>query len=214
MRRALFVVVAVMAALAGTGAAQAQSDVVSDQDKTFLKGQQETNLFELSLGKVVIERATSEKVRALAEKLVSDHQKVSEQNRALSSKLGLAIPEQPSAEQQATAEKIKSQTGAAFDAAYVAAQVEGHMKSVSSAQKEISSGSHPEVKAFATEYLPKAQMHLDHSKATQAELASGDETARDAPGLPRTGAGSLPLAAIGVWLLMSGVIVRQWGRRS
>ena len=211
MRKALFVLAAVALAMAGGGAARAQTDGVSDQDKTFLKGQQETNLVEVSLGKVAIERATSEKVRALATTLVSDHQQVSELNRALSSKLGLPIPDQPSAEQQATAEKIKGQDGAAFDAAYVAAQVEGHTKSVSKAQQEISSGSHPEVKAFATEYLPKAQMHLQHAQAAQAALASG--TAGDSSGLPRTGTGSGPLTAIGVGLASVGLVARRWGRR-
>lgn len=211
MRRTFFILAAMLLAVAGGGAARAQTDTVSDQDKTFLKGQQETNIVEVDLGKVAIERATSEKVRELASMLLSDHQKVMELNRALSTKLGLPIPEQPSAEQQATAEKVKAQTGAAFDAAYVAAQVEGHTKSVSKAQQEISSGSHPEVKAFATEYVPKAQMHLQHSQAAQAALASG--TAGDAPGLPRTGAGSGPLTAIGLGLASVGLIARRWGRR-
>jgi putative membrane protein len=211
MRKALFMLAAMALTVAGGSAARAQTDTVSDQDKTFLKGQQETNIAEVALGKVAIERATSEKVRALATTLMSDHQQVMELNRALSSKLGLPIPEQPSAEQQAGAEKIKSQNGAAFDAAYVAAQVEGHTKSVSKAQQEISSGSHPEVKAFATNYLPKAQMHLQHAQAAQAELASG--TAGDAPGLPRTGTGSGPLTAIGTGLASLGLVARRWGRR-
>ena len=200
---------AMVLTVAGGGAALAQTDTISDQDKTFLKAQQETNLVEVSLGKVVIERTTSEKVRALATQLVSDHQQVMELNRALSTKLGLAVPEQPSAEQQATAEKVKSQSGAAFDAAYVAAQVEGHTKSVTAAQKEISAGSHPEVKAFATEYLPKAQMHLQHSQAAQAEAASADASA-----LPRTGTGSGPLAGIGVGLAALGLAARRCGGRA
>jgi len=201
---------AMVLTVAGGGAALAQTDTISDQDKTFLKGQQETNLAELALGKVVMERATSPKVRELATMLVSDHEKVMELNRALSSKLGLPVPEQPSAEQLATAEKVKAKTGAAFDAAYVAAQVEGHTKSISKAQQEISSGSHPDVKAFATEYVPKAQMHLQHSQAAQAELAS----AEDAPGLPRTGGGSGPLIPIGLGLASVGLLARRWaGKR-
>jgi putative membrane protein len=215
MRKALFLFAVMALAVAGGDAARAQTNAVSEQDKTFLKAQQETNLSEISLGKVVLERTTSDKVRELASKLVADHQQVSEINRALSTKLGLAIPEQPGAEKEATAEKIKSQSGAAFDAAYVAAQVEGHTKSVSAAEKEISSGSHPEVKAFATEYLPKAQMHLQHSQAAQSDLtgAAGTETARDGSPLARTGTGSGPLAAIGLGLATFGVITRRCGRR-
>jgi putative membrane protein len=203
--------------LAGAGAASAQTDAVSEQDKTFLKAQQETNLAEVSLGKIVIERATSEKVRELATMLVAEHQQVLELNRTLSSKLGVEMPEQPSATQLETAEKIKSQSGAAFDAAFVAAQIDGHTKSVAAAQKEISSGSHPEVKAFATSYLPKAQMHLQHSQTTQAALANpdGTEAAGDgsAPALARTGTESGPLTAFGLGLALLGLTARRWGRR-
>jgi predicted outer membrane protein len=66
MRKTLFVLAAMALAVAGGGAARAQTDTISDQDKTFLKGQQETNIAEVALGKVAIERATSEKVRELA----------------------------------------------------------------------------------------------------------------------------------------------------
>jgi len=209
MRRALVILAATVIATAAGGGVGAQTDTVSEQDKTFLKSQQETNLAEVALGEVVIGRTTSETVRALATKLMADHKQVMELNRALSTKLGLTVPEQPSAEQQATAEKIKSQSGAAFDAAYIAAQVEGHTKSISSAQKEISSGSHPEVKAFATEYLPKAQMHLQHSQAAQTSLASGT----GASALPRTGSESAPLTALGLTLAVLGLITRQWSAR-
>src|SRR5688500_2057198 len=184
MRKAFFVLAAFALAVVGGDAARAQTDTISDQDKTFLKGQQETNIAEVELGKVAIERATTETVRDMAQKLMADHQKVMELNRALSTKLGLPVPDQPSAAQQATGEKIKAQTGAAFDAAYVAARVEGHTKSISKAQPEISSGSHPEIKAFATDYAPKAQTHLQHAQAAQATPST--ETARRAsPDLAR-----------------------------
>lgn len=196
-------------ALVGGGSARAQTETISEQDKTFLKGQQETNIAEVALGKVAIERATTETVRELAKKLLADHQQVMELNRALTTKLGLPVPDQPSAEQQATGEKVKAQTGAAFDAAYVAAQVEGHTKSVSKAQQEISSGSHPEVKAFATDYAPKAQMHLQHAQAAQAALSS--ETAQGG-NLARTGTGSGPLILFGAGLLSVGLVARRWGR--
>jgi LPXTG-motif cell wall-anchored protein len=194
------------------GAARAQTDGVSDQDKTFINAQAETNLAEVALGKVVMERTTSEKVRALATDLVSDHQQVMELNRALHSKIGVPVPDAPNATQLATAEKVKGQSGTAFDEAYVTAQVEGHMKSVAAAQQEISSGSHPGVKAFATDYLPKAQMHLKHAQEVQAALA-GTETARDGSALPRTGTGTGPLSAAGLALASLGLVTMRWGRR-
>jgi LPXTG-motif cell wall-anchored protein len=89
--------------------------------------------------------------------------------------------------------------------------VEGHTKSIAKAEQEIASGSHPEVKAFATDYLPKARMHLQHSEATQAALASADSSA--APDLPRTGTGTAALAAIGAVLASLGLVARPRTRR-
>ncbi|MGH9011069.1 MAG: DUF4142 domain-containing protein, partial [Acidimicrobiia bacterium] len=163
MRKAL-TAICLLGALTVPLAARAQTADVSEQDKTFLTGQQQTNLAEVSLGKTVMERTTNEKVRDLASHLVSGHQTVSQENTALSQKLGVTPPTEPSAEQKATADKILAQSGDAFDRAYVTAQVEGHMKSIDKANKEITSGSNPEVKAFATSYLPKAQSHLDMSR--------------------------------------------------
>jgi putative membrane protein len=213
MRKVFVSLIMTAAVVTAGGAARAQTGAVSDQDKTFINAQAETNLAEISLGKIVMERTTSETVRALATDLVSDHQQVMELNRALHEKIGVPMPEQPSATQQATAEKVKGLSGKAFDDAYVTAQVEGHMKSVAAAEKEISTGSHPDVKAFATEYLPKAQMHLKHAQEAQTALA-GTETARDGSALPRTGTGTGPLSALGLGLASLGLVTLQLGRRS
>jgi putative membrane protein len=153
-------------------------------------------------------------VRDLASHLVSDHEKVSQENTALSQKLGVTPPTEPSAEQKATADKILAQSGDAFDQAYVTAQVEAHMKSVEKANKEITSGSNPEVKAFATSYVPKAQAHLDMSRAVQSQL-SGTESARGtADGLPRTGRSTGQLGGLGMLALLLGLGAVALSRRS
>ena len=209
MRRAL-TAVCLLAALAMPVAARAQSTDVSDQDKTFLTGQQQTNLAEIALGKTVMEKATNEKVRSLASDLVAGHQAVSELNTALSQKLGITPPTEPSAEQKATAEKVTALSGAAFDLAYVNAQVEGHTKSLAKANTEITSGSNADVKAFATSYLPKAQGHLDMSRAVLGEISS---TGTAAGGLPRTGRSTGGLARFGAAALLLGLATLGLSRR-
>ena len=209
MRRAL-TAFCLAAALAVPVAARAQSSDVSEQDKTFLTGQQQTNLAEISLGQTVMEKATNEKVRKLASDLVAGHQAVSGQNTALAQKLGIASPTEPSAEQKATAEKIMAQSGAAFDLAYVTAQIDGHTKSVEKAKKEIAEGSNAEVKAFATAYVPKAQGHLDMSRAVQSEISGTTSTAG---GLPHTGGSGGGLALVGAAALLAGLVTLRMSRR-
>ena len=211
MRKAL-TAICLLGALSVPLAARAQTADVSEQDKTFLTGQQQTNLAEVALGKTVMERTTNEKVRDLASNLVSAHEKVSQENTALSQKVGITPPTEPSAEQKANADKILAQSGAAFDQAFVNAQVEGHMKSIEKANKEISSGSNPDVKAFATAYVPKAQGHLDMSKTVQSQLNS-TETARAGDGLARTGRSTDRLAGLGIVALLLGLGAFWMSRR-
>jgi putative membrane protein len=211
--RKVLTAICLLGALAVPLAAQAQTTDVSEQDKMFLTGQQQTNLAEISLGKTVMEKATNEKVRDLASHLVSGHEKVSQENTALSQKLGVTPPTEPSAEQKAMADKIMAQTGKAFDEAYVTAQVEGHMKSLEKANKEISSGTNADVKAFATSYLPKAQSHLDMSRTVQGQL-SGTETARGPESMPRTGRSTVPLAGLGLGAMLLGLATVRLTRRS
>jgi putative membrane protein len=209
MRKAL-TVIALVGAMAVPLAAGAQTSDVSEQDKTFLTGQQQTNLAEVALGKTVMERATNEKVRELASNLVTAHQTVSGENTALAQKLGITSPTEPSAEQKATAEKILALSGEAFDKAFVDAQVEGHTKSIEKAKTEISSGSNPDVKAFATAYVPKAQGHLEMSRTVQSQLAAAGTSPG---GLPRTGGSTDRLAALGLAALLLGLGAFGMSRR-
>jgi putative membrane protein len=212
MRKALTAMCLLGALTVPLAAARAQTADVSDQDKTFLTGQQQTNLAEVALGKAVMEKTSNDKVKELASNLVSAHEAVSKENAALAQKVGITPPTEPSAEQKAMAETILAQSGQALDKAFVDAQVEGHTKSLEKANKEITSGSNADVKAFATAYLPKAQGHLDMSKAVQSQLNSS-ATAAAADGLARTGRSTDRLAGLGVMSLLLGLAVFWMGRR-
>jgi putative membrane protein len=213
MRRtwALAMTIGMAVVLGSSPAGWAQAQAPSEQDTTFMKAQQETNLAEISLGKVVMERAASADVRTLAGELVKGHEAVMQENMALSQRLGIEMPQAPNAKQQAMAEHVKSLSGAAFDKAYVDGQVEGHTTSVAAAEKEIATGAHPDVKAFATGYLPKAQNHLRMAQTLQTQLQAAGTGAET---LPRTGSATGLLAVVGLGLALLGTLARLGTRTS
>ncbi|WP_313430611.1 DUF4142 domain-containing protein, partial [Pseudomonas sp.] len=55
-----------------------------------------------------------------------------------------------------------------FDKCYVNNQVDAHEKAVELFKKEAASSDKPELKAFASETLPKLEHHLEQAKALQA----------------------------------------------
>jgi putative membrane protein len=200
------------AALAFPVAASAQTATVAEKDKTFLMQNQQTNLAEISLGKVVAERTTNEAVKALANHVVEDHQMVSQQNMDLAKRLGVTLPTEPNATQKAMAQSVMAKSGTAFDMAYAKGEVEGHTTSISQTKAEMSSGTNADVKAFATDYLPKAQEHLDQARSVNSQLSSASA---GAPALPRTGTPIDVLAGAGFVLLLTGTALRRTqGRRT
>jgi putative membrane protein len=210
-----FAIAGLAAVLAAPMAASAQTAAVSAQDKTFLTENQQTNLAEITLGKAVAARATDQAVKDYANHVMTDHQEVSQKNMDLAQRLGVTLPTEPNATQKAMAQKVLQKSGAAFDLAYIKGEIDGHDLSISQTNKEISSGSNADVKASATEYLPKAQEHREMAQTLTSQLSA--ETARTTQGtdaLPRTGTDTSPLIAVGALLVVAGMMALNLGRRT
>lgn len=56
-----------------------------------------------------------------------------------------------------------------FDKAYLNNQVDAHEKAVELFKKEAASSDKAELKAFASETLPKLEQHLEQAKALQSK---------------------------------------------
>jgi putative membrane protein len=69
-----------------------------------------------------------------------------------------------SPEQQATLDSLKGQTGAAFDSAYAAAQVDAHTKALDALKNYSASGDNAALKGFADGLIPTVTSHLNLAK--------------------------------------------------
>jgi putative membrane protein len=67
-------------------------------------------------------------------------------------------------EQQATLDSLKGQTGAAFDSAYAAAQVDAHTKALDALKNYSASGDNAALKGFADGLIPTVTSHLNLAK--------------------------------------------------
>lgn len=67
-------------------------------------------------------------------------------------------------EQQATLDSLKAKSGADFDAAYIAAQVDGHQKTLDALKAYSATGDVPALKTFATTLVPIVTAHLNMAK--------------------------------------------------
>jgi putative membrane protein len=191
VRRAVLGAITVLAAIllaASTAAAEP-----SDQDAAWMAAAHQSNLAEIAAGNAAREHATTEAVQNMGLVLVEEHQTLDAELTATAEQLGVDLPAEPSAEQQAALEAVMANEGEAFDAAWIASQIEGHRMTLAAGEEEIASGTDPTVIALAEGAAPIVQGHLDHL----LELSGGTPGAVPS-GLGDTGPGLLGMGLIGV----------------
>ncbi|MHA3702674.1 DUF4142 domain-containing protein [Jatrophihabitans sp. YIM 134969] len=164
---------AVLALTAGAtlafGAAPA-SAAPNQVDGTFLVANEQTNLAEITIGTLALQKATTSEVRDLATMTVNDHKAAQTKVLAVAKALGVTLPTAPNSTQQAQAAQLQAASGSAFDVTYAQIQVAGHQLSLSDTDTELSGGSDPSVKSYATSYKPVVTMHLQMAQSAVTAL--------------------------------------------
>jgi len=115
---------------------------------------------EVELGIIASEKASSLKVKAFAERMVTDHSKAGDELKTLAASKQIATPNRVDGEHKALADRLAKLSGAEFDRAYVREMVAGHRKAVDAFTKESTTGMDNDVKAWATKTLPTLLEHL------------------------------------------------------
>ncbi|MFS0700662.1 DUF4142 domain-containing protein [Cellulomonas sp. 179-A 4D5 NHS] len=203
LRRTAVVLVAAAGSLAlAAGPAAAAPNA---QDQEFLVGAHQGNLAEIAAGQAALAQATSPQVKEMGQMLVTDHQTLDGQLVPVAQQLGVTLPDAPSASQAAALARVQSLSGAEFDKAWVALQIESHRATLALGEKELAGGAEPSVQALATASAPVVQHHLDMALAaagalgvpTSVPAGSGGDAAGSTQGigLAVAGAGLLVLTA-------------------
>ncbi|MBX6384114.1 MAG: DUF4142 domain-containing protein [Microbispora sp.] len=152
---------AMITALSGVTTGNAAPPGVSEQDKAFLVGAHQDNLTEIQGGRIAERQAGKQSIKDAGRKLAENHTALDDQLKPVAERLGVGLPSRPSEEQQAELRQLAAKSGAAFDQAWIDAQVKGHRKALVSLDKELSSGSSQEVKDLAQDARPVVQEHLN-----------------------------------------------------
>ena len=151
---------AIAACAAGTAFA-----APSASDTDFVKKAGQAGMAEVAAGRMAESSGQSPSVKTFGQRMVTDHSKAGDELKSVASKGGISVPTSPSSEQKATAQKLAKMKGADFDKAYAKQMVSDHEEAVALFQKEASSGTDPDLKAFAQKTLPTLQEHLKMAQA-------------------------------------------------
>jgi putative membrane protein len=138
-------------------------------DKKFAMTVAQSDMAELQISNMALQKSQNDQVKKIAQKLIDDHTKSSDALKQLASTKGMTLPAETDAKHQALATKLQGESGDKFDKDYIAANSADHHKVVALFQKESSSGTDPDIKGFATQFLPAIQEHtqmIDQAKSS------------------------------------------------
>ena len=160
-------------AAAPVGAAAAPGAV----DSTFMAKNAQTDLAEITIGKIAQSRGQSAAAKDLAEKTMSDHVSALAKLKTLAASMSVTLPTAPNAAQMADAAKLQSVSVDQFDLTYAQVQIAGHQLSIADTNTELASGTNAATKDYAGGYLPVAQMHLTMAQDLLSSVGGSNPTA-------------------------------------
>lgn len=149
---------------------------LSSKDKHFVNDAAEGGLAEVELGQLAQSKASNQQVKDFGQKMVDDHGKANNELKDCASKLGVTLPDHPSATEEAQKLKLSAYSGDHFDKAYMEDMLKDHRQDIAAFKREAADGQNPEIKAFAKKTLPTLEEHLRLAEQAERSVSGGTQT--------------------------------------
>jgi putative membrane protein len=169
----LLTVIGTIAVLSGA-AAHAQNAAAAQQLSAadFVSHATVAGKTEVAAAHVALKNSQSDDVRAFAKRMIKDHTKANVKLASIANGKGLAVPAHVDAKHRAVVDSLRSQTGAAFDAAYAKQMVSDHEEAVALFNSEAASTTDSDLSAFAQKTLPTLEHHKNMADKLATQHAS------------------------------------------
>jgi putative membrane protein len=152
-------------------AAGAKSDSkVPSADEQFLKDAAAGGMMEVELGKIAADKAVNDQVKAFGRQMQQDHGKANDELKTLAANKGVQIPTALAGKHKRTVDRLSKLSNAEFDRQYMRTMIDDHKEDLKAFQREADKGKDPDVKQFASKYVPMIQNHLEMAQATGKQL--------------------------------------------
>ncbi|EKT4520840.1 DUF4142 domain-containing protein [Pseudomonas juntendi] len=146
----------------------ASMHVLAASSNDFVDSATESGIAEVVTGNLAQEKSKNPEIKAFAQQMVTDHTQANQKLGDIARSLDISVPDEA-----ALTDKVKKMIlewrDESFDQSYINNQVEAHEKAVKLFKDEANTSDKPELKAFASETLPKLEQHLEHAKQLQAK---------------------------------------------
>jgi putative membrane protein len=152
----------------------------NNQDRLFVHLMATGGMAEINAAKLADAKAASAPVREFARRMAQDHGAAHQQLVKLARQAGIPVPNRLTPDQEALKARLEPLSGAAFDQAYLQAQLVEHQKTAQILQLEIAMGQDAQLQRHAAAVLPTVMEHLQAMQRLMGQ-AAGNGPARVAP---------------------------------
>lgn len=137
-----------------------KDSAVAKEDQVFLQKLTQGNIAEVEAGKLAQTMATDSRVKAFGQHMAEDHGGALAEINGLATRKNIALPTEPDSKHKKTADKLKTLSGSAFDAAYMkSAGLEDHKATLALLKQMSSSAKDADIRALADKMIPTVERH-------------------------------------------------------
>lgn len=151
---------------------------VTKQDSKFMMQAAQSDMAEIMMGNMALQKSQNAEVRRFAQMMVDDHTRTSEQMKTMAASKNVTLPADMDAKQKAMSDKLMAMSGDKFDMEYMKGQVKMHEAAVKLFQSESSKGTDADIKGFATATLPALEGHLSMARSMSGNMKGGGNSNR------------------------------------
>ena len=134
---------------------------LSSRDRTFVMQAGQLSMMEVELGRLAVQRGSSAGVKQYGQEMVEDHTRANQELMQLAMQKKVELPTEMSTQNTALIDRLSGLSGKSFDTAYKQAMIDSHNQAIALFQAQSQQGQDPQLKAWATQKLPKLQAHLE-----------------------------------------------------
>jgi putative membrane protein len=139
-------------------------------DRTFITEASYGNHAEADLGKVADSISTNDSVSMFGEMMATDHLTAQADLSVIARNWNVNPPQSPDSAHLAMKQQLLTMTGVRFDTAYMNGQIMDHEKAAALYRMAIDSTKISSLRNYASKYLPRIEMHLDHARRIRTSI--------------------------------------------
>lgn len=188
--------------LAQAGVACAQTDnstdsktTLSEADTAFIQDAGASGIAEVQMGQMALGQSSDDKIKALAQRLITDHGKADDALKTLATNYKVSFPSDASKEAQKTGGELKTKKGSSFDQAWTKAVIKDHQDAIKLFDKEAKQTRNTDLQQYVKTTAPTLKSHLDTAQQLAAMPDARDKAMDDAGKTMSSAMDSMPAAA-------------------